>query len=275
MNQETLKTRVKSYWNAASCGTEFINQPKFSLDYFEAIEAYRYSMEPEIHAFAQFTRWKDKKVLEVGIGAGTDFLQWIRSGAHAHGIDLTEEAIANMQHRTELYNVKAHDVRVADAEHLPYDNDTFDLTYSWGVIHHSPNTERCLQEIIRVTKPGGTIKVMIYNRRSLFALYQWLKHALGKGKPWRSMKYVLHHYQESLGTKAYTFNEVKKIVQNLPVSITQLTAPVTNHDLLIYKAWPFRWMAYILGSVGGWRSRGWFLMLELKKHDTLGPVIPH
>lgn len=267
MNTQSLKDKVKQYWNAASCGTEFINKPKFSLDYFEAVEAYRYTMEPEIHGFAQFSRWKNKKILEVGIGAGTDFLQWVRVGAHAHGIDLTEEALANVQHRMDLYGLTPADMRVADAEHLPYDSNTFDLTYSWGVIHHSPNTEQCLAEIIRVTKPGGTIKIMIYNRYSLFALYQWLKHALGKGKPWRSLKYVLFHHQESIGTKAYTCNEVKKMITQHPVTLVSISAPVTNHDLLTYKAWPFRWFAYAAAALGGWRSRGWFLMIEVKKEE--------
>ena len=79
MNNENLKQEVYKYWNNASCGTEHTKKDKFSKEYFEEIEQLRYAAEPEIFSFAQFTRFKDKKLLEVGIGAGTDFLQWVRA----------------------------------------------------------------------------------------------------------------------------------------------------------------------------------------------------
>lgn len=265
MEKENLKQKVSDYWNQASCGTEFIKQKKFSKEYFESIEEFRYKIEPEIFSFAQFTRFKDKKVLEVGVGAGSDFLQWVRAGAIAHGIDLTQEAINNVSHRLNLYGLKAQDLKVADAENLPYQDNYFDLTYSWGVIHHSPNTVKCLNEIIRVTKPGGTIKVMIYNRHSLFSYYRWIITALFKGKPFRSLKYVLFYDQESLGTKAYTFKEVRKILKNLPVDILEHKATVTNHDLLYYKNKFFKKLAYLFACLLGWNRAGWFMTIQLKK----------
>jgi ubiquinone/menaquinone biosynthesis C-methylase UbiE len=265
MNPLALKQEVKKYWNTAACGTEFINLKKFSKEYFEAIEAFRYTTESEIFAFAQFTRFHGKRILEVGVGAGTDFLQWIRAGADAYGIDLTEEAIAHVQHRLMLYGLTAKEIKIGDAEAIPYQQNMFDLVYCWGVIHHSPNTAQGLEELIRVAKPGGTIKLMIYNRNSLFALYQYLKHALLKGKPFRSFKKVLYHHQESLGTQAFTFKEVKKLLSTQPVNIKSLSAPATKHDLLYYKAKPFQWIAYVLACIAGWQRCGWFLMIELEK----------
>lgn len=267
MNTTNLKEQVRSYWNKASCGTEFINQQKFSSSYFEEIEEFRYTIEPEIFSFAQFTRYHNKKMLEVGVGAGTDFLQWIRAGAQAHGIDLTQEAIDNVQQRLALYNLKPEELLVADAEQLPYENNYFDLVYSWGVIHHSPNMEQCLNEIIRVAKPGGTVKVMIYNRRSLFAYYRYILCALFKGKPFQSLKTVLFNHQESPGTKAYTFKEIKKLISTLPVELTSLKAPVTQHDLLYYKNKFWRSVAYGFACLLGWNRAGWFMMIELKKKN--------
>lgn len=265
MNQTELKQAVKKYWNKASCGTEFIHQKKFSKAYFEDIENFRYTIEPEIFAFAQFTRFHGKKMLEVGVGAGTDFTQWVRAGAIAHGIDLTEEAIAHVQHRLALYNLEAQEFCVADAEAIPYESNSFDLVYSWGVIHHSPNTPKCLAEIVRVTKPGGTIKLMIYNRLSLFAFYQYLSNALLKGKPFKSFKKVLFHHQESIGTQAFTFKEARAMLAQHPVRIKKLTAPATQHDLLYYKKWPARALAYLLACITGWNRCGWFMMIELEK----------
>jgi len=265
VNQPALKQDVKKYWNQAACGTEFIQETKFSREYFEAIEAFRYRVEPEIFAFAQFTRFHGKKVLEVGVGAGTDFLQWVRAGALAHGIDLTEEAIAHVQHRLMLYNLTAQDIRVGDAENIPHASNQFDLVYSWGVIHHSPNTFKALQELIRVAKPGGTIKVMIYNRRSLFATYQYLRSALLKGKPFMSFTKVLYHHQESPGTQAFTFKEIQEFAALCPVEIKQITAPVTQHDLLYYKSWFAKALAYVFACLWGWETSGWFMMIELEK----------
>jgi ubiquinone/menaquinone biosynthesis C-methylase UbiE len=263
----TLKEKVKNYWNKASCGTEFINYTKYSIEYFETIEKFRYTIEPEIFSFAQFTRYKDKKILEVGVGAGTDFVQWVRAGALAHGIDITQEAITNVKNRLALYNLTAKEICIADAENLPYENNTFDLVYSWGVIHHSPDTYRCLCELIRVTKLSGTIKLMIYNRHSLFAFYRYILCALFKGKPFRSLSNVLFHDQESPGTKAYTFKEIKKILSTLPVNINLLKASVTNHDLLYYKNRFYRALAYLAACILGWNKSGWFMTIELEKKE--------
>ena len=264
-DQTQLKERVRQYWNQASCGTEFIESPKFSQAYFEDIENFRYTTEPEIFAFAQFSRFHNKKVLEVGVGAGTDFMQWVRSGALAHGVDISEEAIENVKHRLALSELHATEIKVADAESLPYKENSFDLVYSWGVIHHSPDTIKCLQEIIRVCKPGGTIKIMIYNRSSLFAFYRYLLAALLKGKPFRKIKSVLYHHQESPGTKAYTFKEVRKILASLPVKIVEHKATVTKHDLLYYKSKPLQFFAYAAACLFGWNRVGWFMTLELEK----------
>lgn len=268
MNNEVLKNCVKKYWNFASCGTEFIKKTKFSTEYFDAIQDFRYTIEPEIFSFAQFTRFHGKTVLEVGIGAGTDFLQWVKSGAVCYGIDLTEEAIANVSQLLAQQNLSAVEIKVADAEHIPYTENFFDLTYSWGVIHHSPDTIRCLDEIIRVTKPGGTIKLMVYNRRSLFAFYMYLRYALLKGKPFQSFSKVIYDHQESIGTKAYTRKELINILATKSVDIVSIKSPVTNHDLLYYKSKLIRFIPYILACICGWNSAGWFMQVELKKMDS-------
>jgi len=262
------KERVHDYWNRASCGTENTRHKKHSAAYFSDIENRRYSIEPEIFSFAQFTRYRNKKVLEVGVGAGTDFVQWVRAGAHAHGVDLTQEAIDNTRNRLALEGLEAQYLSVADAESLPFEDNTFDLSYSWGVIHHSPDTFACLEEMIRVTKPGGTIKVMIYNINSMFALYQYIIHGFKKGRIFARWKDIIFNHQESFGTKAYSCAEVQKKICIYPVTIIRLEAPMTSHDLLYYKAKPFKWVASLLGSLAGWRKAGWFMMMELKKNET-------
>ncbi len=265
MNLSGFKKKVKNYWNRASCGTEFIKEDKYSKKYFDAIEEFRYKIEPEIFSFAQFTRFRNKKVLEVGVGAGTDFIQWVRSGCKAYGIDLTEEALDNTKKRLSMEGLKAENLSVADAETISFDSEMFDLVYSWGVIHHSKDPFKILREMIRVTKKGGTIKLMIYNRYSLFSFYRWLMVAFLKGKPFISLKKVLFYNQESYGTKAYTKKEFLYEIKNLPVQLISLDRTVSSHDLLYYKPKIYRSFAYVVASLFGWKRVGWFMKIELKK----------
>jgi len=258
-----VKTQVRDFWNRRPCGTEVTTEEKYSIPYFEHIENYRYNVEPHIFSFAQFTRFHEKRVLEVGVGAGTDFLQWARAGAHAYGIDLTPEGIEHVQQRLRLYGLKAQELRVADAESLPYPEDSFDLVYSWGVIHHSPNTIKALEEMIRVTRPGGMCKIMVYNRHSLGAFYLWVKHALLKGRPWKSFAWCLYHFQESLGTKGYTAKEFARILRNYPVEGVKIRSFKTYFDSLeLSKKRLSRALGGILSYLFGERHFGWFLTIE-------------
>ena len=88
-----LKEQVHAFWNRESCDADQARAAKFSREYFEQIEQWRYLDQPFIHSFAQFSRYHGKRVLEVGFGAGTDFIQWLRAGARLSGIDLTDEAV--------------------------------------------------------------------------------------------------------------------------------------------------------------------------------------
>src|SRR5260370_31516786 len=102
-----LKAQVKEFWDRQSCDTQVAKAAKLSKAYFDEIEAFRYGDQPFIHSFAQFSRYRGKRVLEVGFGAGTDFIQCLRAGAKSSGIDLTEEALANLSRRIRGYDLPA------------------------------------------------------------------------------------------------------------------------------------------------------------------------
>ncbi len=211
-----ITNQVKAYWEKGSCGTDKTEKGQYSLDYFEEIEEFRYKYEPFIHSFAQFTRWQGRRVLEVGVGAGTDFLQFVRAGAIASGVDLTQEAIRNVQKRLALYGLNAEDLRACNAETLPYDAGTFDLVYSWGVIHHAESMEQVFSEIYRVARNGGHVKIMVYNLRSLYAWYMFLQYGLLRGKFLGGRQWAISHFQESYATKAYTEREIRGLLRNFP-----------------------------------------------------------
>lgn len=207
-----LKRKVQDYWDKEPCENSFSHSPEGSRQFFEEIEEKRYLYAPSIHSFVQFTRWHGKRVLEIGTGLGTDFLQFARAGANVYGIDLSTHSVKLAKERMHLCGVPAN-IAVADAENLSFPSDFFDLVYSWGVIHHSPDPPRVVEEIYRVLKPGGILKAMLYNRHSITALALYVRHGLLKGRPFRSFSSTLAQFSESPGTKAYTVAELKRIFQ--------------------------------------------------------------
>ena len=205
---DEAKELVKKYWNNEPCGTGRIKHPECSLEYYEAMTERRNRFEPFIAKYAQFEKWKDKKVLEVGCGVGNDLIRFVRAGAHVTGIDLTPKSVYLTNQRLSLYNYKA-EVFEADAENMPFEDNTFDLVYSWGVLHHTPDTEKAIREVRRVTK--GEICVMLYHKHSLVALQMYILFGLLALRPFRSLDDIFANCQESIGTKAYTVSEAQQM----------------------------------------------------------------
>ena len=199
------KEAVRNYWNAAPCGTSDVaNEREGARD--RELERIRYEREPFIERFAGFESTRGQKLLEVGVGAGTDHLRFARAGAFCTGIDLSEVSLETTRRRIVAEGLSS-DLRLADAENLPFPDGTFDIVYSWGVIHHTPDTRCAAREILRVLRPGGRLCVMVYNRRSLVAAQSWILYAALRGDPFRSLSDLLAHHMESPGTKAYTASE--------------------------------------------------------------------
>ncbi len=162
---EELKTRVHDFWQANPCGTKFAEGEIGTREFFNALERHRYQTEWHIPGAVNFPRWRDSEVLEVGCGLGTDAINFARRGVRYTGVDLTEASIELVRRRFELEGLTAT-LRVADAEALPFADDSFDLVYSHGVLHHTPDTQRAIHEVHRVLKPGGAAIVMLYHKNS-------------------------------------------------------------------------------------------------------------
>jgi len=164
-NTEELKTRVHDFWQANPCGTKFSDLEIGTREFFEAVERHRYQTEWHIPQVVDFSRWRDSDVLEIGCGLGTDAINFARRGARYTGVDLTEASIDLVRRRFRFEGLDA-DLRVADAESLPFADEHFDLVYSHGVLHHTPDTQRAIDEVHRVLKPGGRAMVMLYHKNS-------------------------------------------------------------------------------------------------------------
>ena len=218
-----LKSEVRDFWNADPCGSRYLG----SREDFEAHANARYQLEPYIRDFAGFSQSAGKRVLEIGVGMGADYLEWLKAGAHATGVDLSSVSIERAKQRCELAGCTP-DLRVADAEHLPFPDSTFDLVYSYGVMHHSPDTRQCIREARRVLKPGGSLRIMIYHHPSLTGFMLWLRYGLWRGK---SLRPTVYEQLESPGTKSYTEEEARGLLEGFEqVEFRQVFSP---GDLLL------------------------------------------
>ncbi|HEU4933158.1 MAG TPA: class I SAM-dependent methyltransferase [Pyrinomonadaceae bacterium] len=164
-NNFTLKDRVRAFWQENPCGTKFADAPPGSRRFYALVEKHRYDKEWHIPAAAGFSQSKNLNVLEVGCGLGTDGAQFAKAGAIYTGIDLTDAAVNLARRRFELFQLPGT-FRVADAERLDFPDNTFDIVYSHGVLHHTPDTAAAVREIHRVLRPGGKAVVMLYHRDS-------------------------------------------------------------------------------------------------------------
>jgi ubiquinone/menaquinone biosynthesis C-methylase UbiE len=200
---------LQEYWDKYPCDAAGIDFPQGSIEFFETMEERRYSFQQSIYALAQFTRWRNKKVLEVGFGCGTDLLQFARAEADLYGIDLSKRAVKLTSKRLELYGLQANIIH-GDAEDMPFPDNYFDLVYCWGVIHHTVNPTKVSDEIYRVLKPGGSFRGMVHHN-SLYWLWLWYKYAFSKGKIFTPISRVISENVESKGTRTFTMKEIKSL----------------------------------------------------------------
>jgi SAM-dependent methyltransferase len=127
------------------------------------------------------------------------------------------------------------------------------------VLHHTPDTIKAISEVVRVVKPGGEIKIMVYNRRSVWAFNYWVKYALSKGKPFKSVAWALWNHMESQGTKAYTRRELGEIFSKLPVERVIVKTEITAADQLSASAFAplnalYRMLIHLCGERYVWHT---------------------
>jgi 2-polyprenyl-3-methyl-5-hydroxy-6-metoxy-1,4-benzoquinol methylase len=162
---------VQAYWDRRPCNIRHSNSPIGTKQYFDEVEARKYFVESHIPGFAQFDRWAGKRVLEIGCGIGTDAVNFARSGAEYTGVELSEASLALTRTRFETFSLRGK-FHNCNAEQLTsvLPRGEFDLVYSFGVIHHTPNQRAVIEQARQVIRDDGELRIMLYAKNSWKAM---------------------------------------------------------------------------------------------------------
>jgi ubiquinone/menaquinone biosynthesis C-methylase UbiE len=262
---------VRAYWDARPCNVRHSPAPVGTGQYFDEVEARKYLVEPHIPRFADFSRWADRRVLEVGCGIGTDTINFARAGARVTAVDLSSASLDLARRRAEVFGLADRiEFRQGNAEELSatVPVQEYDLVYSFGVVHHSPHPDRALREMRRYLAADGTAKIMVYNRRS------WKVAAIvvteGHGRFWDVPRLVARSSEAQSGcpvTYTYTKKSARALLHLSGFRVEHVDIehifPYRVRDYLEYRyvrQWQFRHMPPPLFS---WLEHrfGWHLCL--------------
>lgn len=219
MKQKVSKKKIKDYWETKSPQTWYSDKKYGSLEWFNELEYKRYNVYYKyFKEFSEFKHHSGERVLEIGVGMGTDTVQFAKNGAKVYGIDLTEHSIEMTKKNFKLHLLPLYPLgrlKVADAENLPYPNNSFDLVYSIGTIHHTPDTQKAIKEIHRVLKPEGKAIVLIYARGWKHYFKRIFIHGILFGKLRHGYSNLINKQTEVHGNSPLTYVYKKKEVKKM------------------------------------------------------------
>lgn len=157
--------KVEEFWNNNLCGSHFIRAKYPSKEFFEQYREYRYAKEHHLQDLIDWHSAQNKDILEIGLGVGADGTQWARFAKSYTGVDLTNEAVIATKLHLRILDLNGTVVK-GNAECLPFADQSFDIVYSHGVLHHTSSIEQAMYEVYRVLKPNGQLILMLYSKNS-------------------------------------------------------------------------------------------------------------
>lgn len=234
---------VEAFWDASPCNIRNSPHPFGSREYFDDLERRKYFVEPHIPSFAEFDRWKGKRVLEIGCGVGTTTISFARAGALVTAVELSAESAAVTRRRAEMFDLDQQvDVQVGNAEQLSsfLPVDTYDLVYSFGVIHHSPHPERIVNEARKYMDQRSELRLMVYSRVS-YKLF-WIMRQENVWDMNRIDELVAKNSEAQTGcpvTYTYTPDSITKLLQDFRV-LDISKAHIFTWDVEAYRRFEYK-----------------------------------
>jgi len=262
------KLEAQKTWGASPTGsTSAKGEIPGTINFFEKARSFRDTVEqPWLPDVVPFSESRGKRVLEIGFGPGYDTLKFMQAGAVYSGIDITSENVARTKQHLGFFGY-APDVQQGDAENLPFEDNTFDIVYSNGVLHHVPGIQKAFKEVHRVLRPGGEFVVLLYNKRSVFYAGVTLIHLLTGA----FLKQTMAERRSKIETteanaapivNVYSSKEVAAILASEQFAIKSIVCrkctpedlPASSKFGAIYKIVP----RFIYDTIG--RYAGWYLI---------------
>jgi SAM-dependent methyltransferase len=283
----TTIERITEYWNARPCNVRHSTAPLTSREYMIETELRKYKVEPHIPGFAEFEKWTNKRVLEIGCGIGIDTANFVRWGADVTAIDLSQKSLDIADNRVHLLpwtfsgsphlpmfrflGNKARFLR-ANAEDLKASfslSAYYDLIYAFGSIHHSPNPEAIVSNASLLLKRGGTLKIMVYNKYSWKSLWVLLKY--GHGKFWKFRELIAKYSEAQTGcpvTHVYSPRELRAMLERNGFIVRKMYKDhIFKFEIEAYKQYRYEktwYWKFVPAPVFRWLEKhfGWHLMAE-------------
>jgi SAM-dependent methyltransferase len=232
--------KVQDYWNARPCNIRHSTAEIGTKEYFDQVEWRKYFVEPHIPAFAEFDKWRDKKVLEIGCGIGTDTMNFARAGAQVTAVDLSVESLKLAKKRAEVFGlsdrINFYEVNAERlSDYIPAEK--YDLVYSFGVVHHSPHPDKIIAQVRdNFVHADSTLKLMVYYRYAWKVFWLLLKE--GKGTFWKLDEHIARSSEAQTGCPVtYSYN--KKTIHDL------LGAGFRAEDVFVDHIFPYRIPDYV------------------------------
>jgi len=261
---------VKSYWDNRPCNVRHSKETPGTELFYNQVEAKKYFVEPHIPVFADFGKWNGKKVLEIGCGLGTETINFARSGAEVTVIELSTGSLDLAKMRAKIFGLQDKiKFFQGNAEELStfINFEQFDLIWSFGVIHHSPNPEKIIQQIRSFMSPQTELRIMLYYKYSWKVFWILIKY--GRGKFWKLKELVAQYSEAQLGcpvTHVYSKSDVKKLLKGFKIKEISIEHIFSwkfpeYKDNIYKKVWYFRWLPK---KVFDWLEKrfGWHLCIR-------------
>jgi len=242
---------VENFWDRRPCNIRHSTAKVGTKRYFDEVEKRKYFIEPHIPKFAQFSKWKGKKILEIGCGIGTDTISFARAGANVTAIELSKKSLDIAKKRAKVYGLeKKIKFYLANAEELSkvVPVEPYDLIYSFGVVHHTPYPKKVMNEIKKYTHKNTVIKIMIYHRYAWKVL--WILFKFSKGVFWKLDELIATHSEAATGSPVsyvYSKKQAKELLKAFKV-IKMSVDHIFPYDVSKYvkyeykKVWYFRFL---------------------------------
>lgn len=213
MASDELIKKIQEYWNERIHDLEIVKHPVGTLGFFNDLDEYRFDKLRYLPQIVDFSAYQDKRILEIGCGAGVDLVRFAAGGARIVGVDLSKTAIDLAKKNCELRGLKA-DLRVMDGEALKLPDNSFDVVYVHGVLQYTADATRMMSEAFRVLKPGGEFIGMVYNRKGwLNVMSKFFKVELEHEDAPVLEKYTVGEFKKMLAP----FSQVRVVPERFPV----------------------------------------------------------